>query len=197
MNTPRDRHTATLLANGKVLIAGGDSGTTMSSTSAELYDPGSGTFTLTGSMGTGRSSHTATLLPSGKVLIAGGFGGVLGVTSDAELYDPNTGTFTVTGSMQLTRTWHTATLLPDGRVLISGGFHVVGGSGITEASAEVYDPTTGTFALLANSMSTPRALHTATALSNGKALIVGGSQNVSFSGQAQIRLRTHSYRQAV
>ena len=72
LNTARYRHTATLLSNGKVLVAGGDtSGSYL--TSAELYDPASGTWTATGSLNTARADHTATLLPNGKVLVAGGY----------------------------------------------------------------------------------------------------------------------------
>jgi len=180
MISARALHTATVLPNGKVLIAGGFDGSGLQSASAELYDPSQETFSRTGSMLTGRASHTATLLPSGKVLIAGGFGVA---ESTAELYDPNAGTFTVTGSMQVPRLWHTATLLPDDRVLITGGINDFGGSTVPEASAEVYNPTTGIFTLLANIMSAPRALHTATALSNGRILLVGGTQIVNFSGR--------------
>src|SRR5712664_2110503 len=177
MTSPHAGHTATVLPNGKVLIAGGFDGLGRPSTTAELYDPSQGTFSQTSPMLTGRSSHTATLLPSGKVLIAGGFGFA---ESTAELYDPNTGIFTVTGRMQVPRLWHTATLLPDGRVLITGGFNDFGGSTAPEASAEVYNPTTGIFTLLASIMSAPRALHTATALSNGRILLVGGTRIVNF-----------------
>src|SRR5215831_11256327 len=73
LGTARSAHTATLLPNGKVLVAGGYNGSYLSS--AELYDPGTGTWTATGSMGTARRGHTATLLPNGKVLVAGGFNG--------------------------------------------------------------------------------------------------------------------------
>lgn len=118
MLTGRAWHTATLLSNGKVLIAGGFSqvGLTIEGlSSAELYDPATGSFSATGSMSVPRVSHTATLLPDGRVLIAGGYAGftnqeAAGATSSAELYDSVTGTFTATGQMSVPRFMHTATL---------------------------------------------------------------------------------------
>src|SRR4030042_4613094 len=102
-----------LLPNGKVLIAGGYNDDSLDLSSAEVYDPSTGTFSPTGSMQTAREGHTATLLPDGKVLVAGGYN-----VSSAELYDPSNGTFSPTGSMKADRYDHTATLLPDGKVLI-------------------------------------------------------------------------------
>jgi WD40 repeat protein len=165
MSVTRVSHTATLLSNGKVLVAGGHDA------SAELYDPTSGKFAATGSMSVGRSSHTATLLANGKVLIAGGQN-VSGTLATAELYDPNSGTFIATGTMAASRTAHTATLLANGNVLIAGGVNSVG----VVATAELYDPTTGTFTA-ANSMVSKRAFHVATLLSSGNVLLTGGSDD--------------------
>ena len=108
LNFGRYGHTATLLPNGKVLVAGG-------ANSSELYDPSTGTWTQTGNLNFTRSGHTATLLPNGKVLVAGGAG------VQSELYDPSTGTWAQTGNLNFDRFINTATLLPDGKVLVAGG----------------------------------------------------------------------------
>ena len=135
---PRHFQTATLLKDGRVLIAGGETPAEgMGTATALLYDPATGKFSPTGSMTRARIFHTATLLRDGRVLIAGGNG-----DSSAEVYDPTTGTFSATGSMTIPDS-HTATLLKDGRVLIAGGSEAE--SGITRSYAEVYDPATGTF----------------------------------------------------
>lgn len=166
MATGRSFHTATLLANGKVLIVGGFNGTALAT--AELYDPAAGTFSATGSMATPRQYHTATLLQDGRVLIAGGSAfGV--VTSSAEIYDPATGTFTATGNLGTARASHTATLLPNGKVLLAGGRDL----GSFFLTAELYDPATGTFTPT-GSLLEARATHTATLLPDGKVLIAGG-----------------------
>jgi hypothetical protein len=174
MSIARAGHTATLLANGRVLIAGGANGEL--DASAELFDPTTGTFTPTGSMTSPRAGATATLLADGKVLVTGGFGpgaSMLPVLNTAELYDPQAGTFTDTGSMSVGRVRPRATLLNDGRVLIAGGVDSHSGGGGATASAELYDPSNGNFTPT-GSMATDRADHTATLLASGKVLIVGG-----------------------
>jgi hypothetical protein len=112
-----------------VLIAGGSDGITALA-SAELYDPGAGTFAATDSMTLSRLGHTATLLGDGAVLMAGGYSG----DARAELFDPVAGSFTAAGSMTMVRWSHTATLLGDGAVLIAGGSGVLG----YLASAQLY-----------------------------------------------------------
>jgi hypothetical protein len=179
-------HTATLLNDGRVLIAGGAdlSDGAGNLKTAELYDPATGAFTATGSMAAGRASHTATLLKDGRVLIAGGTNSI-GLAS-AEIYDPATGKFKVTGSMTTARQDHAAARLPDGRVLIVGGTAngVVGPFGVL-ASAEIYDPATGKFTAT-GSMSTPRQGPTATLLFEGTVMVTGGrDQNSNFLSSAE------------
>src|SRR4029079_5667462 len=107
VGTARYGHTATLLPNGKVLVAGGSNDVSGILVSAELYDPASGTWTATGSLNTGRFLHTATLLLNGKVLVAGGNNSDSGDLASAELYDPASGTWTATGSLGTARESHT------------------------------------------------------------------------------------------
>lgn len=184
MSTARSCHTATLLLNGNVLIAGGSSGPDDHLSSAEIYDPTKGIFHPTGSMTGPRCGATAVLLKNGSVLLAGGDGARENERlSSAELYNPATGHFAATGSMHVPRNMHAAVLLQDGRVLVVGGSSA--GSypnSHIEASAEIYDPATGSFTMT-GSMNSPRHKLAAVVLTDGKVLVVGGSDNRDWGGE--------------
>jgi large repetitive protein len=184
MSTPRDRHTATLLPSGKVLVAGSGTQYGMEN-SAELYDPALGTWTPTGSLLTGRYYHTATLLSSGQVLAAGGetTGTSAGSGASAELYDVASGTWSATGSMTSQRVSHTATLLPSGKVLAVGGCCAANNQAF--ASAEVYDPATGLWSAT-GSLAVGRSNHTATLLPTGKVLVAGGTGQAGELGGSEL-----------
>ncbi len=181
MTTKRSEHTATLLPDGRVLIAGGHYQGSATVAWAEIYDPATGKFSRTGTLNNPRYAHTATLLAGGRVLITGG-NGDSNIVGSGELYDPATGNFTPTGSMATARWRHTATLLSDGRVLIAGGVGYVGSPLAGPlASAELYDPSTGTFTP-AGSMTTARDQLTATLLPDGRVLLAGGSAGNASQG---------------
>ncbi|MGO9829319.1 MAG: Kelch repeat-containing protein [Myxococcaceae bacterium] len=167
MTTPRYAHTGTLLAAGKVLVAGGAA---VGNASTELYDPASQSWTATGAMATPRKFHTATLLPSGDVLVVGGLSDNGTPLGTAELYQPTLGTWRGTGSLATARSSHTATLLPSGKVLVTGGGD---SSGSPLASAELYDPASETWTA-ASPMTAARLGATATLLASGQVLLVGG-----------------------
>ncbi len=167
LNSARYWHTATLLTDGKVLVAGGLAYPDGALSSAELYDPLTNTWTVTGSLNAARFNHTATLLSDGRVLLAGGSDGAK--LKSSELYDPTTGNWTLTGNLHNARDSHTATLLTDGRVLIAGGSNP---SGQALGSAELYDPARGTWAFTGNLLS--RYGHSANLLADGTVLVAGG-----------------------
>jgi S-formylglutathione hydrolase FrmB len=181
MNAARAFETGTLLADGHVLVTGG-LGSSRVLASAELFDPSAGTFGATGSMATPRYRQTATLLADGRVLVAGGdTSWVSGAAlASAELFDPITGSFSPTGSMGESRVGATATLLADGRVLVSGGNTRDGSPCL--ASAEIYEPKSGTFHPTVP-MSQPRCSQTATLLADGRVLIAGGGNGLSADAQ--------------
>lgn len=167
MKVPRQVFTLTTLPNGKALAVGGSpyfqSGA--GSPTAELYDPASGAWTLTGSMPSGRLGHTATLLPDCRVLIVGD-------SPTALTYDYVTGRFSPAGSEgAFQRSYHTATLLANGKVLIAGGERF---GGVALSSASVWDPATGKFTPTANHMSTPHVQGFAARLPDGRVLVGGG-----------------------
>lgn len=175
---PRYHHAATLLADGHVLVTGGESRPGEPLASAERFDPVAerwGAAGLAGPPATARTRHTATRLHgagtwTGWVLVAGGQTGGTALAS-AELYDPVADRFRLTAGMLATaRAGHTATALPDGRVLLVGG---VDERGEPVASGEVFDPATGTFETVAW-LGTARAFHTATRLADGRVLVAGG-----------------------
>ena len=178
----RAGHTATLLPDGRVLVAGGyhNASRTFLAT-AEIYDPKAGTWSETGKMIEAALFDTATLLPDGKVLVAGGVRGTTEaqVSATAQLYDPGSGTWTATGPMNGARGYHTATLLGDGRVLVTGGTKSHDGSKISLlASAELYDPVSGTWTATA-SMDGVRVSHSAALLPDGRVLVAGGANDFS------------------
>jgi hypothetical protein len=188
LTTPRFDHTLTLLANGKVLAAGGrtnPAGTVFNT--AEVYDPVTEQWTPTGPMNDFRWQHTATLLADGRVLVAGGFGGLPTGTGDnaqpfvnsAEIYNPATNTWTPTGPMTVRRALATATLLPNGKVLMAGGRWCPTAPPTTcnflfrTPTAELYDPATGIWTPT-GSMTQARHTTASVLLPDGRVLVPAG-----------------------
>jgi hypothetical protein len=164
----RSNHTATLLNDGRILLAGGyDRGPVAQS---EIYDPSTGAFTAAGSMIKPRDQSAAVRLDDGRVLILGGQDAA-GFTASAEVFDPATGMFSAVGSMSIVRIRPAVALLDDGRVLVAGGR--AGVSGDVMRSAELFDPLTDTFSLT-GSMISARDGAAAAVLQDGSVLIVGG-----------------------
>ncbi len=179
----RASHTATLLPNGKILVAGGHDNSSIHR-SAELYDPLTGAWTAADPLVTNRHYHTATWLPNGKLLVAGGEGiGLPARLTSAELYDPATGTWrATTNSMLAARDFHTATLLTNGMVLVTGGR---GLAGYPLTNSELFDPATHIWTQT-GPLGTNRCYHTATLLPNGKVLLIGGYSGLAVLGDTEL-----------
>src|SRR5437867_3074028 len=183
LNQARGGHTATLLANGSVLIAGGKDVAGQPLASAEIYDPATGRYALlTSPLPTPVWGHTATRLNDGTILIAGGNGNDGQPVAAAQLFDPAAGTFIRVGSMSTPRSQHTSTLLGDGRVLLAGGTDGVS----AVAQLELYDPDARAVSGAPSSLSTARQNHTATRLPQGVVLIAGGSNSSGTLGTAEL-----------
>ncbi|WP_433936177.1 Kelch repeat-containing protein [Sorangium cellulosum] len=171
MPTARSWHTASLLSDGRVLVAGGQ-GAWPAMDSAEVFDPASGVWRAVAPLVDARTAHTATPLPGGRVLVAGGTGEA--ALASVEVFDPASSVWSPAGAMANARHELTLTPLPDGRVLAAGGY----AHGTVHNSAEVFAPASGTWSP-ADAMHTTRFKHTAMPLGDGRVLVVGGEDMVT------------------
>src|SRR6266404_121211 len=165
LSVARKGHTATLLTDGRVLIAGGENATGLV-IQAAIFDPSAGTFSVTGNLNNSRADHSATRLADGRVLIAGGRSD-LGALNTTEIFDPTSGTFTGGPNLNDARSGQSATVLGDGRIVLAGGD--------ASGSVEIYDPQANAFTSLSANMSAPRAQHGAALLNDGRILFAGGA----------------------
>jgi len=174
MTSERSLHTATLLSDGKVLVAGGADAKGLVLSTAEIYSPVSRTFVATGPMSTPRLGAAAVRLPNGRVLVVGGEDDSHQAIELAEVFHPATGRwFPTEEAMGTPRVNPTATLLQNGKVLVVGGYSIDSAS-MPLATAEIYDPATDTFSPTTGSMAVARRNHTATLLNDGRVLVAGG-----------------------
>jgi len=186
MNNARENHTATLLTNGLVLAAGGQTAGVGGQfvSACELYSPATGLWTNTGSLNSARAFHAAVLLTNGFVLVAGGISNSVTIAS-SELYNPATGTWSYTGNMNTPRAFASAFLLTNGTVLVVGGQ----GTNIstTLSSAEIYNPVTGLWRYTASPMLASQYQPISQLLPDGRVLVAGGLTNgTSVSGFSEL-----------
>jgi Galactose oxidase, central domain/Kelch motif len=172
--SPRLFHTATLLRDGRVLVLGGcvSDPCREGLSSAEIFNPGSGSWSSAGNMAQGRLFPSASLLPDGRVLVAGGctFDLCSNPFSSAELFEPSSSTWSPAGDLSVARFLHSATVLADGRVLVAGG---LAAPDTALASAELFDPASGSWSPT-GSMSGTRECHAAVRLTDGRVLASAG-----------------------
>jgi len=180
LNLPRTQGTLTLLADGRVLAAGGGvegAPDWISTASAEIYDPATGSWAVTAPMSVARAIHTATLLQDGEVLVTGGattyHGSTGNVTARAEIFDPRSGKWRQVAPLPKPLYVHQAALMPDGRVLVAGGWWATSNSDPSHGNAYIYDPATDTWSST-GSLVTPRAQFNLIALPDGRFLAVDG-----------------------
>lgn len=187
MSKSRYGHTATLLGDGRVLVAGGETGSGTTA-SAELYDSSTTSWSPAGTLSVARDYHSAVLLGDGRVLVVGGYNGTQFLSSP-EVYDPATNSWSAAGVMSAARFSATATLLSDGRVLVAGGFN---STDIFLSSTEIYDPVLNTW-VPAAPMSVAREYHTATVLPDHRVLVLGGSAGLVHSSGEVYTPATNSW----
>jgi N-acetylneuraminic acid mutarotase len=168
LQTPRAEHTATRLADGRILLVAGSQGGGGGQADVEIFDPAAGQTSRAAPLRTAQHNHTATLLPDGRVLVVGGYSE--GWLNDAEVYNPSTDTWTAVPPRYSHGIYSTATLMKDGRVLVVGGG--IGSCHVTER-VEIFDPQTNSWTE-AQSLQFSRALHTAVLLDDGRVLVIGG-----------------------
>jgi len=183
MHVARGEFATVVLKNGRVLVTGGVSAAGTPLDSAEIYNPSTGHWKLIAPMNTARADEAAVLLHDGRVLVAGGSVASGDRTTSCEIYNPRTGKWTATGSLSAGRSEseYAIVRLRDGRILLAGGY-----TGTPDAqgnsqdlhTAEVYNPKTGTWALVANTMSASRSGHAVVLLpGNAGVLVMGGVNN--------------------
>jgi len=180
-------HAATLLKDGRVLVAGGADFSGIATANCELFDPKTNRWVRAASMGSARAAHTATLLTDGSVLVTGGGTGLSTfppeILRTAEIYHPASNSWTVAAPMEVARSTHSAVRLHDGRVLVVGGTTLASGSPLPAAQleqAEVYDPKRDTWSLAGGGLPALSS-EAATLMPNGTVLVTGGSTDMGFA----------------